>query len=410
MKKSISLILASAMLCSALAACSSSEDTTAADTTAADTATEATADASAFKVGVILVGDENEAYTYAHIEGIEYAKEELGLTDDQIIYKYNIATDESCYDAAVDLVEQGCTMVISNSFSHESFMLQAAEEYPDVTFAPATGNSAETYGLDNVVNYFTKVYESRYVSGVVAGMKLAEMLESGEATDAYLGYVGAYPYAEVMSGYTAFFLGVQSIVPEAHMDVAYTNSWFDITAEAEAANALIARGAVILSQHADSTGAPSAVQAAYEAGNAVYCVGYNVDMLSIAPDAALTSAQNVWGVQYENIFSTFMNGEDMAYDYAYGYAEDGVKISALGDSCAEGTAEKVAEVEAAIAAGELHVFDITTFTVNGETVESYDTVYGYEGREMIWDGYFHESELRSAPTFELAIDGITQLS
>ena len=296
--------------------------------------------------------------------------------------------------------------------------VQAAAENPDVIFLPATGNMAATCGLSNVVNYFTSIYQSRYVSGVVAGLKLAEMIENGELADANydengnakIGYVGAYPYAEVVSGYTAFFLGVRSIVENVVMDVTYTNSWFDITAEAEAANSLISRGCVIIGQHADSTGAPSAVQAAQDAGTAVYCVGYNVDMLSVAPTAALTSAQNNWGVLYTDMIETAMAGEDLPVNNTVTYHEDGVKISALGSACAEGTAEKVAEVETAIKSGELKVFDTASFTVGGETVSSYTNCFGFEGIETIWDGYFHESEIISAPLFELRIDGITELS
>jgi len=432
MKKVIAALLALLMI-SALTAC----DTAPADDTADNgektvaqkveeslenpvdtTKVKEAYDNGTLKVGFILLGDENEGYTYAHIEGIEAAIAALGLTDDQVIMKYNIPEDETCYDTAIDLVEQGCQMIFSNSFSHESYMVQAAAENPDVIFLPATGTMAATSELPNVVNYFTSVYQSRYVSGVVAGMKLAEMIANGELTDANydengnakIGYVGAYPYAEVVSGYTAFFLGVRSIVENVVMDVTYTNSWFDITAEAEAANALLARGCVITSQHADSTGAPSAVQAARDAGSNVYCVGYNVDMLSVAPTAALTSAQNNWGKLYTAMIETALAGEDLAKNNTVSYTVDGVKISDLGPSCAAGTAEKVAEVEAALKAGELHVFDINTFTVGGAKVESFTACWGFEGIETIWDGYFHESEIISAPLFELRIDGITELS
>ena len=363
-----------------------------------------------FKVGVILIGDENEGYTYAHIEGMEKAKEALGLTDEQVIYKYSIPEDETCYDTAVDLVEQGCDIIFANSFSHESFMIQAAKEYPDVMFCHATGQTAHKEEITNICNYFTGIYESRYVSGVVAGMKLKQMMDEGTVTDPHVGYVGAYPYAEVVSGYTAFFLGIRSIVPEAYMDVIYTNSWFNMTAEAEACNALISRGCVITGQHADSTGAPSAAQAAFETGTPIACVGYNVDMLSVAPDAALTSAQNNWGVLYTELIKTAMDGGEFKKDYSVGYPENGVMISALGASCAPGTAEKVAEVEAAIKDGSLHVFDCSTFTVGGATLDSYDQSWGFEGTQLIWDGYFHESEVVSAPLFDIRIDGITELS
>jgi len=363
-----------------------------------------------FKIGVILVGDENEGYTYAHIEGIEEAKKALGLTDDQVIYKYSIPEDETCYDTAVDLADQGCSIIFSNSFSHETYMIQAAAEYPDIIFLPATGQQAATCGLENVVNYFPAVYESRYVAGVVAGMKLKELMDAGTVTDPKIGYVGAYPYAEVVSGYTAFFLGIRSIVPEAYMEVTYTNSWFDITAEAEAANSLIADGCVIIGQHADSTGAPSACEAKLKEGTTVYCVGYNVDMLSVAPTAALTSAQNRWGTLYTKIIDTCMKGEPLSKNVSAGYTDDGVQISALGASCATGTAEKVDAVINDIKSGKLHVFDCSTWTVGGAKLDSYDQSYGFEGVQLIWDGYFHESEVISAPLFDIRIDGITELN
>lgn len=365
-----------------------------------------------FKVGVILVGDENEGYTYAHMEGIEAARVACGLEKDQIIYKYNIEENEACYQAAVDLVEQGCKIVFANSFAHESFLIQAAKEYPDVLFCHATGQTAaKQTDLKNIFNYFTAIYEARYVSGVVAGMKLRELMDNGTVTDPHVGYVGAYPYAEVVSGYTAFFLGIQSIVPDAYMEVQYTNKWFDLTLEAEAANALMARGCVIIGQHADSTGAPSAIQAAHDDGTYpnVYSVGYNIDMLNVAPDVALTSPQNNWGAYYTYAIKTAMEGKEMQQDWCYGYIDEAVQISQLGTACAEGTQEAVAAVIEKIKNGELHVFDCSTFTVNGEHLTSYDKSYGFDGVELIWDGYFHESEVISAPLFDIRIDGITEL-
>ncbi|MBQ2190897.1 MAG: BMP family ABC transporter substrate-binding protein [Clostridia bacterium] len=363
------------------------------------------------KVGAILIGDENEGYTYAHIEGIEQAYKACGLSDDHVIYKYSVLEDESCYAAAIDLVEQGCKVIFANSFGHESYMIQAAKEHPEVLFCHATGQTAaKQEGMENIFNYFTGIYQARYVSGIVAGLKLKELMDAGKVSDPYIGYVGAFPYAEVVSGYTAFFLGIRSIVPEAHMDVQYTGSWFSITDEAEAANTLMARGCVIIGQHADSTGAPSAVQAKLEAGETVYSVGYNVDMLSVAPDAALTSPQNNWGAYYTYAIKTVIDGGKLQQDWCGGYSEDAVQISELGKSCAEGTKAAVDEAIAKIKSGELHVFDCSTFTVNGEHLTSYDKSWGFEGVELIWDGYFHESEKISAPLFDIRIDGITELN
>ncbi|MCI7735916.1 MAG: BMP family ABC transporter substrate-binding protein [Clostridiales bacterium] len=384
------------------------------------------------KVGVILVGDETEGYTLAHMNGIKAAAEALGLTDSQIVWKYKVPEDQSCYDSAMDLVGQGCNLIISNSYGHQTYMALAAEEVPDVTFVAMTGDFAAISGLDNFKNAFTKVYESRYVSGVVAGMKVAELLESGELApekqpnsfdadgNVKIGYVGAFNYAEVVSGYTAFFLGIRSVVPNVAMEVMYTNSWFDIDKEAAAAEALVAKGCVIIGQHADSTGAPAAVQKLLDAGTLCYSVGYNIDMLPTAPTAALTSPTNEWSVFYTELFTAKQNGEEIAADWAKGYEVGAVAITDLGPSCAAGTAEKVAEVEQAIHDGSLKVFDTATFTVGGETVTSapcdmsfmdwstMTAIYEGETVEAIVDGAFEESAFRSAPYFQLRIDGIIE--
>jgi basic membrane protein A len=367
------------------------------------------------KIGVILVHDENTGYDSAHINGIKAGAEAAGLAADKIIWKYNIPEDESCLDTANDLVEQGCNYVFSDSYGHQSYMQQAATENPDVVFVSMTGDQAALSGLKNFKNAFPHTFESRYVSGVVAGMKLKELMDAGTVTDPYVGYVGAFPYAEVVSGYTAFFLGVQSIVPAAHMDVTFTNSWYDPIAEAEAANMLISKGCSIISQHADSTGAPSAVQTALTAGTPVYCVGYNIDMLSVAPTAALTSAQNNWSVYYTYAFKAALAGEEIMTDWSEGYATGAVMISALGESCAAGTAEKVAEVEKGIKDGTLNVFDCAKFTVKGEHPTTYLAIdtngdWAPDTGEAIENGIFYESKLRSAPYFAMDIDGITKLN
>lgn len=425
MKKTLSVILAAAMMVS-LAACSggsSSTSTTAAATTAAAASeaaaeTEAAAEAEPeseaaeaagagvakedLKVGFIFVGDENEGYTAAHYKGAKAMQEALGLSDDQILIKWTIPEDESCYDAAVDLADSGCQIVFANSFGHEDYMIQAAEEFPDVQFAHATGYQAASCGLDNMHNFFTSVYESRYVSGVVAGLKLNEMIADGTVTDPKIGYVGAYPYAEVISGYTSFFLGVRSVCPEAYMEVTYTNSWASFDLEKEAAEALIADNCVLISQHADTTGAPTACEAA-----GVPVVGYNISMIATAPTQALTSASINWGPYYTYAVQCVVDGEPIVVDWCQGYAEGADKITELNEGVvAEGTAEKVAEVEAAIKDGSLKVFDTSTWTVNGIQAED-DAEMMEKYAAYISDGYFHESELASAPAFDIKIDGIT---
>lgn len=397
------------------------------------------------KVGVILIGDETEGYTLAHIDGIKAAQKNLGMNDDQFVWFYSVPEDSTCYDRAVELVENyDCDLIITNSYGHQAFAAQAAEKYKDVTFVSMTGDFAAISGLDNFKNSFTNIYESRYVSGVVAGMKLQELINDGKLTDANydangnvkIGYVGAFNYSEVVSGYTSFYLGVKSIVDNVVMDVTYTSSWFNVDAEAAAAEQLISSGCVIIGQHADSTGAPSACEKAWNSGVVAYSIGYNVDMLSVAPNAALTSATNNWSKYYEYAFKTVAGGNKLDTDWAKGYNDGAVGITALGASCAEGTAEKVAEVEAALKDGTKHVFETDKFTVSKEqlfcTVTTdaeghltsckedlsfYDFSTGtpvlvYEGEavEAITDGYFAESTFRSAPYFNVRIDGITELN
>ena len=420
MKKFLALVLTVVMAAS-LAACGNSgtketqapasgDSETAAESTAAESTGETAekvgegVDVKDLKVGFIFIGDENEGYTAAHYAGAKGMQEALGLSDDQIIIKWNIPEDETCYDAAVDLADQGCNIVFANSFGHESYILQAAAEFPDVQFCHATGYQAAGSGLANMHNYFTSIYESRYVSGVVAGMKLNEMIADGKITEdtAKVGYVGAYPYAEVISGFTSFFLGVRSQCPSATMEVKYTNSWASFDLEKECAESLIADKCVLISQHADTTGAPSACEAA-----GVPCVGYNIDMTSVAPNTALTSASMDWGVYYTYAVQCMIDGTAIDTDWCKGFAEGADKITSLNDKAvAEGTEEKVKEVEDAISDGSLHVFDTSTFTVDGKELDTYEK----DGTEYISDGYFHESEYGSAPAFDIAIDGITSIT
>lgn len=361
------------------------------------------------KVGYIFIGDENEGYTAAHYEGAKEMMKTLGLTDEQVVIKWCIPETEECADAAAELADDGCNIIFANSFSHESYVMQVAAEYPDVQFCHATGFQAASSGLANMHNYFTSIYEARYVSGVVAGLKLNQMIADGTVTEdkCVIGYVGAYPYAEVISGYTSFLLGVRSVCPSATMVVKFTNSWASFDLEKEAAEALIAQGCVLIAQHADTTGAPTACQAVK-----VPCVGYNVSMNEVAPDASLTSSANDWGIYYTYAVKSIIDGTPIDVDWCKGLSEGAVLITPLNENTvAEGTAEKVAEVEAAISDGSLHVFDTATFTVGGETLENLiaNNADFEKYAAYVSDGYYHESELASAPSFDITIDGITML-
>ena len=362
------------------------------------------------KVGFIFLHDENSTYDKNFMDAANAAKEKLGLTDDQVMFKTNIPETAECYEAAADLADAGCDLIFADSFGHEDFMIQAAKEFTDVTFAHATGTKAHTENLPNFYNAFASIYEGRYLAGVAAGLKLNEMIEKGDITaeQAKMGYVGAYPYAEVKSGYTSFYLGAKSVCPTATMDVKFTNSWFDIAAEKETANALIAGGCVLMSQHADSEGAPKACE---EAG--VPNVAYNLDTREWGPNTALVSSKINWEPYFEHLITSVANGTAIEQDFCKGFADDVVQVFGLNDKvAAAGTQEKLEEVKAKLISGEIKVFDTATFTVGGKTVTEYKADVDSDAAftpdtDVVSDGYFHESEMRSAPYFDLDIDGIT---
>ena len=411
MKKLLALLLALTMALS-LAACGGNEQTNEpSDQDGTNETQESGGDeAPDIKVGFIFLHDENSTYDLNFINGAKAACEALGITD--YVLKTNVPEGQECYDAAADLADDGCDIVFADSFGHEDFMIQAAKDFPEVQFCHATGTKAHTEGLDNYHNAFASIYEGRYLAGIAAGLKLNEMIESGEITadQAKIGYVGAFTYAEVVSGYTSFFLGARSVCPSATMEVTFTGSWYDETAEKEGAQKLINNGCVLISQHADSMGAPTACELA-----GVPNVSYNGSTISACPNTYIISSRIDWAPYYEYAISAVMNGEAIDADWTGTLSTGSVVLTELNtDVAAEGTQEAIDEATAALEAGTLHVFDTTTFTVGGETLTSYmadvDTDADYTpDTEAISDGYFHESEYRSAPYFDLRIDGITLL-
>ncbi len=361
------------------------------------------------KVGFICLHDEQSTYDLNFINAAKAACEKLGV---EMVLKTGINEDNSCYETAADMAASGCIAVFADSFGHEDYMIQAAKEFPDVQFCHSTGTKAHTENLPNYHNAFAAIYEGRYLAGVVAGLKLNEMIEAGKFTaeEAKVGYVGAFTYAEVISGYTSFFLGVRSVCPTATMEVTFTGSWYDPTAEKEGAQKLIQGGCKLISQHADSLGAPSACE---EAG--IPDVSYNGSTKEAGPNTYLISSRIDWEPYYEYAITAAMNGTEIKPDWTGTIATGSVKLTELNEGVvAAGTAEKLAEVQAALEAGTLHVFDTANFTVKGEKLTSYladvDTDDAFTpDTEVIKDGYFSESEFRSAPYFDVQIDGITLL-
>ena len=364
------------------------------------------------KVGFITLHDENSTYDLNFINGAKEAIANLGLTEDDYILKTNVPEGQECYEAAVDMVDAGCNIIFADSFGHEPYMIQAAQEFPEVQFCHSTGTRAHTEGLANYHNAFASIYEGRYLAGIAAGMKLNEMIEAGEFTaeEAKIGYVGAFTYAEVVSGYTSFFLGARSVCPTATMEVTFTGSWYDETLEKEGAQLLIGRGCKLISQHADSMGAPGACENA-----GVPNVSYNGSTQEQAPNTYIISSRIDWAPYYEYAIKAVMDGTAIDTDWTGTLATGSVVLTELNtDVAAEGTQDAIDAAMAKLENGELHVFDTNAFTVNGEALSSYmadvDTDEAYTpDTEVVHDGYFAESEFRSAPYFDLEIDGITRL-
>ena len=408
MKKITAILLSLAMLF-AFAGCGSK-----------DTASDGTAGKSDLKVGFIYLHDENSTYDANIIKAAKAACEKMGV---EMLEKKNITESSECKDAALDLADRGCDIVFADSFGHEPFLAEAAAEYPNVQFCHATGTTAHTSELDNLHNAFASIYEGRYLAGVAAGMKLNEMIESGKITaeQAKMGYVGAFTYAEVISGYTSFYLGAKSVCPSVTMEVQFTGSWYDETKEKEAATQLINNKCVLISQHADSMGAPTACE-----NEGVPNVSYNGSTVESCPNTFIVSSAINWEPYFEHMIECVKNGKDIEKDWCGTLATGSVVLSDINENvAAEGTQAKLDEVKAQLEDGTLHVFDTKTFTVTvtdktnvnakvdaDKHLTSYmadvDTDADYTpDTEAVKDGYFHESEYRSAPYFDLQIDGIT---
>ena len=396
MKKFLALLLSLVMALS-LFACGKKDDD---------------ADKAKVKVGFITLHDENSTYDKNFINGAKEAIKNLGLTDADYILKTNIPEGQECYETACDLAEQGCNIIFADSFGHEGFMIDAAKKYPNVQFCHSTGTRAHTEGLKNYHNAFASIYEGRFLAGIAAGLKLNEMIDAGQFTkeEAKMGYVGAFTYAEVISGYTSFYLGAKSVCPTVTMDVTFTGSWYDEALEKEGAQKLIAGGCKLISQHADSFGAPTACENAK-----VPNVSYNGSTKDAGPNTYIISSRINWAPYYEYAIKAVMDGTEIKTDWTGDLSTGSVVLEEINDAvAAKGTAEAIADAKAKLEKGEIHVFDCANFTVKGEHLTSYkadvDTDAAYTAdTEVIKDGYFAESEFRSAPYFDLAIDGITRL-
>ncbi len=410
MKKILAILLAVVLVVCTFAACGGSK-------------TDNGDDAKKLKVGFIFLHDENSTYDNNFMTGAEEACKKMGV---EILKKTNIPESNACYDAAADLVDKGCTVIFADSFGHEDYMIKAAKEFTNVQFCHATGTKAHTEKLSNYHNAFASIYEGRYLAGVAAGLKLNEMIAAGKfkAEEAKMGYVGAFTYAEVISGYTSFYLGAKYVCPTVTMEVQFTGSWYDEALEKEAANNLISKGCKLVSQHADSMGAPTACETA-----GVPNVSYNGSTVSACPNTFIVSSRINWEPYFEYMIKCAQDGTAIDTDWTGTLKTNSVVLTDVNEkAAAKGTQAKIDEVKAQLDAGTLHVFDTKTFTVtvDGDKnknakvdadrhLTSYmadvDTDAAYTAdTEVVKDDYFHESESRSAPYFDVQIDGITLLN
>ena len=364
------------------------------------------------KVGFITLHDENSTYDLNFINAAKEAIANLGLTDADYILKTNVAEGQECYETAMNLVDDGCNIIFADSFGHEPYMIDAAKAHPEVQFCHSTGTRAHTEGLANYHNAFASIYEGRYLAGIAAGLKLNEMIEAGKFTadEAKMGYVGAFTYAEVVSGYTSFYLGAKSVCPTVTMDVTFTGSWYDEALEKEGAQKLIDGGCKLISQHADSLGAPTACENA-----GVPNVSYNGSTEKACPNTYIISSRINWAPYYEMCIKAVMDGTEIPADWVGTLATNSVVLTDLNTNvAAAGTAEAIAAATEKLEKGEIHVFDCANFTVKGEALTSYQADVNADSdntpdTEVVHDGYFSESEFRSAPYFDLQIDGINLL-
>ena len=379
MKKVLALLLAAMFIFAMVAACDSSGSDTSGDVTKDN-----------IKIGVVHIGPlADQGYTYNHHIGALKMIENLGLKEEQYIPKFAVGTEAADVTAAInELIQEGCQIVFATSFSHQFQMIEAAMENPDVVFCHATGANAHGSGLDNYHNYFAKIHEARYLGGIAAGL----------ATETNkLGYVAAHPFAEVISGFSAFYLGALSVNPDVTMDVIYINSWGDPPLEQQVATRLIELGADVIAQHSDS--ATPAI-AAEEGG--VFHVGYNNDMRSTAPNASLLSPRIDWSIYMTFAVKSLLDGTPIPVDWGEGLESGAAFITELNNAIvADGTAAAIDTAKAEIIAGTRQIFSGHLLDNNGNNaiITSYegDVLFEFTGSDSV----FHESTATSAPSFNV---------
>ncbi|MBP5732328.1 MAG: BMP family ABC transporter substrate-binding protein [Lachnospiraceae bacterium] len=362
------------------------------------------------KVGFVYDGDESAPYTYNFIRAQK--KLEASEFGDRVttVAKLNVS-EEMAEKSIRELVEEGCDLIFTTSYGYGAAAKKVAAEHPEIQFCEATCDNANYDPLPNYHTFMGEIYQGRYVSGIVAGMKLREMIEKGEITEdqARLGFVGAYPYAEVISGYTAFFLGAQSIVPFVTMDVRYTNTWTSYILEKQCAEALIEDGCVIISQHSDTIGPAVVCEEAAEKGNNIFHVGYNQSMIDVAPTTSLVSTRIDWSVYIIAATRAVLAGEEIesqvegnvhGYDVGAGFEQGWVQVLDLNELIVpEGTDAAVQDAIEQLKKGKIRVFEGNFVGVDpGDPEDVIDLKDGYA-----------ENQYASAPSFHYILQDVIRV-
>lgn len=361
------------------------------------------------RVGFVYDGDESVPYTHSFIRAQHALEEHYG--DQLVVSIRNNVPAETCEEALTSLAEEGCDIIFTTTMGYADTTKQMAQRYPNIQFCQATGSNANDKPvLDNYHTYMGEIYQGRYVTGVVAGMKLAELIDKGiiSEDEALVGYVAAFPYAEVISGYTAFFLGVRSVVPTATMRVSYTNTWGNYLTEKAHAERLIGEGCVIIAQHSDTVG-PAVACENTRASRRAYSVGYNQSMLDVAPTTSLVSTRINWApymisaveavIAHDRIES-HVDGHVHGNDVGAGFDEDWVQTVELNEHiAAEGTAQAIDDAITAFKHGNITVFKGDYVGVDPfDPSDTYDLSKG-----------FKENASSSAPQFHYVLQDVIQV-
>lgn len=404
MKRYIAIIL-SVLLMIQACGCSTARDLFPENTASRGDGQTTAIDEEGLKVGFLFPSNNDATDTASHVEGIRKMQVETGLSDAQVIIKKNVGKD-NCASEIDGLVEKGCNLIFACDKTFEQDVIDAASRYPEVQFCQEDGKKAKKSGLDNMHNFYVRLYEAYYAAGVAAGMKLNDMLNHGSisSSNCVIGFVADEESPENISCLNAFYLGVGNVCSQASMLVRYVDSRGVYDDDGEAAKQLVKAGVGMMCQHTYTTAV-----AAVCAENDIPVVGNEVNIINAAPKEAITSAVADWSVYYIYAVNCVINGEAIDVDWCEGYEDGAVTLTQLNDTIlVDGTVERLKEVEKNLRNGKEKVFDTEDMTIGGDNLkELAETDKDYKKyKNLVSNGEFKESSKRSAPTMDFLVDGV----